>query len=496
MRSLSTTLLLICGLAGNAQDWALINPAYRYNYSDDGTDTISNQIRVMDVDTLGPDSFRFALNPIALTCDPCSDVPPGCNSGGSGSRIGQPQLFGLGAEVDGNSWLLLGHDTLLILADALVGTSWTGPAGIEGTVASAAEQMVLSELDSVKTVEFSNGASLTLSKGHGIIAYEGNGGSHALVGIQGGMDAGERLPTMIDFFDYQPGDILQYHGTTDGTDGVCYDQGVYTRKYRILSRVEGIDRTDLEVREVLHQQTWASPLIGGGGCSSSEYGWIDTLDLGIVHDRWTEENFLGSSWMDHLWPQAFAPPPPEGQYSGAFGSDYHGSQWKTYIDDEGRYVFEPAGNGEPMWMRPAFIECAQDTTYWSVSDYIGGRYVEGIGRTYGMYFVFEHAGEEFLEGYFINGVEYGTIDPDDIILGSQPDIHANEPPLYPNPADDLIQPAQTTPDPKYRIADLQGRIMSTGTLSTSGHITVRSLPPGGYLLLREGCVPEHFMIVR
>jgi len=55
-----------------AQDRALINPAYKYNYSLGGTDTITNQIFVTQVDTLGPDSFRYALNLIGIRCDTCS----------------------------------------------------------------------------------------------------------------------------------------------------------------------------------------------------------------------------------------------------------------------------------------------------------------------------------------------------------------------------------------------------------------------------------------
>lgn len=46
-------IIASCASIAQAQNWALLNPAYRYNYSNDGTDTISNQIRVMDVDTLG-----------------------------------------------------------------------------------------------------------------------------------------------------------------------------------------------------------------------------------------------------------------------------------------------------------------------------------------------------------------------------------------------------------------------------------------------------------
>jgi hypothetical protein len=37
--------------------WALLNPEYKYNYSNDGTDTISNQIFITHMDPLGLDSI-------------------------------------------------------------------------------------------------------------------------------------------------------------------------------------------------------------------------------------------------------------------------------------------------------------------------------------------------------------------------------------------------------------------------------------------------------
>ena len=56
--------LLQCALL-SAQNWALTNPDYKYNYSNDGTDTISNQIFVMETQVLGLDSILYFMNPVA-----------------------------------------------------------------------------------------------------------------------------------------------------------------------------------------------------------------------------------------------------------------------------------------------------------------------------------------------------------------------------------------------------------------------------------------------
>ncbi|MFN6115388.1 MAG: hypothetical protein ACK46G_16010 [Flavobacteriales bacterium] len=68
MRTLLAIILLAAANVTLAQDWALLNPAYRYNYSDDGTDTISNQVFVTGTELVGPDSIRFALNRTARSC--------------------------------------------------------------------------------------------------------------------------------------------------------------------------------------------------------------------------------------------------------------------------------------------------------------------------------------------------------------------------------------------------------------------------------------------
>src|SRR5436190_9540185 len=412
MRKLYIFLFLLNTIAASAQNWALLNPAYKYNYADDGTDTISDQLFVTSIDTLGVDSFHYALNPIGISCAPCIDAPVTCNSG-AGLGIGRQQLFGLHATAAGTTWTLVGNDTLLVLADAPLDATWLGPSGIEATVSSVTEQLILGQPDSVKAIAFDNGASLIISKEHGIISYQDNGELYGLIGVQGGMDAGERFPTVIDFFNYQPGDILQYHRVSSWYDGFCYHQSITTTKYEVLARVDQPGRADYSVRRVFHSSSWST------GCGGGESSVIDTLALGVEHDRWTEDNFLGCSWLDHLWPQAFAPPLTTGGWSGDFCTPYYGIQWRGYLDDAGRYVVEPAqllpGEGQP---RPPVLACGEDSLYWPTDfgDMIG-RYVEGIGRTYGKDFGFEHSIEEFLEGYIIGGVEYGTITPDDIILG-------------------------------------------------------------------------------
>ena len=482
----------------SAQNWALLNPDYRYNYSNDGTDTISNQIRVMDIDTLGPDSFRYELNLIAKLC-PCIGAPPSCGNN-PGMAIGQPQVFGSSAEASGSQWTLFGEDTLLIPTDLASGASWIGPSGVQGTVYFVTEVDLFGQLDSVKWMGFTNGAAMAISKSHGIVWHSANGEQYDLIGVQGALNVGERFPSMLDFFDYQPGDILQYYGENDGTDGICFYSTQYTTKYEVLSRMDLAGRTDYTLHRLSGSYTWATPIIGWGGCGGGgSSSWDDIVTLGVEHEHWTADNFFGSSWMDQLWPQAFGAPGDENEFPGDFGSNYSGIRWRAYLDDSARYCMEPTQlvPNQP-WSWPTVSACPDDSSYWSLYyDEIVSRYVEGVGRTYGYYFAFEHSGEEFLQGYLIGGVQYGTITPDDIILGVGNQLIGAGTGFSPNPASDHLLLTSAAPSTTCTIIDLNGRTVSQHSItSANDRINVQALPPGVYVLMLEGSRPQRFIIAR
>ncbi|MBL7946298.1 MAG: T9SS type A sorting domain-containing protein [Flavobacteriales bacterium] len=351
----------------------------------------------------------------------------------------------------------------------------------------------------MKRIELTNGMSFLLSKAYGVVEFITESEAYTLVGVQGAVNIGERFPRVIDLFDYQPGDILQYRGTENGTDGFCVHYANERNKYVVLSRTEDVDHTIYTVRSVRSYQYYSTPLIGmfgcdGGGTTTSE----DTVQLVIQHDGWTPENFLGSCWLDQLWPQAFAEPGVETEFAGQFASNYAGSQWRGHLDEAGRYVCEPTALGSPQTSAMSTVMvCDPEPTYWPVNwDEIIGRYVEGIGFTYGRYLGFEHSSEKILEGYMIAGVEYGTVTPDDIILNvlqsSWSDTRSF---IGPNPTSDELALSFSTPGTSYRIIDSQGRAVLMGRSSTSLRVDVQTLSPGSYLFIQDGSAPERFMIV-
>lgn len=204
-------LLLVClSLTANAQNWALLNPAYKYNYSNDGTDTISNQVFVTNIDTLGPDSFRYELNRIGVVCDTCPASLGGpCD--GCYVRVNQPQFLGFDCIRSGGDWLFLGPDTFLIRSDASVGATWSFNAstGITATVDAEWSDSLFTIPDTLRRILISTGDTVLLSRSFGIVHMGTNGQHFSLIGVEGAA-VGFLLPDPMTFFDFHAGDELTY----------------------------------------------------------------------------------------------------------------------------------------------------------------------------------------------------------------------------------------------------------------------------------------------
>ncbi|MBK9420842.1 MAG: hypothetical protein IPN44_07300 [Flavobacteriales bacterium] len=203
-------LVLQYGLL-SAQNWVLLNPDYKYNYSDDGTDTISNQIFVTHIDTLGVDSFRYEMNRIAVVCDTCPASLGGpCD--GCFVRVDQPQFLGYDCTRSGSNWHFNGPDTLLINNSGSIGSTWVFDAstGITASVDAEWSATLFNVTDTLRRILLSNGDTLLLSRSYGILRFENGGEHYDLLGVEGA-NVGRLFPDPLAYFDYQPGDQLTYH---------------------------------------------------------------------------------------------------------------------------------------------------------------------------------------------------------------------------------------------------------------------------------------------
>jgi hypothetical protein len=194
-------LLIFClSLSANAQNWALLNPAYKYNYSNDGTDTISNQVFVTHIDTLGPDSFRYELNTITELCDTCQGPQLFL-------KTNSPEFLQRRVRAGATVWHFSDPGSFVILPLRDVGMPW-----LFDTLANV--QATVTLIDTVdqfgasvprKTIQLSNGNVIQLSEAYGILNWI----DHTLIGVQGA-EVGSLIPTVAGFFPYQAGDVIQY----------------------------------------------------------------------------------------------------------------------------------------------------------------------------------------------------------------------------------------------------------------------------------------------
>ena len=499
MRIPVTLALGILVTVVSAQNWALINPAYKYNYSNDGTDTISNQVFVTHIDTLGVDSFRYELNKIGSRCTPCTDVPSWCDSS-SGVHTGMAQFLGGQILGSGTEVRMIGPDTLLIKPLGTVGANWSSPSGGIATIVSSADTIIWGQADSVKTVQYADGRSLRISKEHGVVLSSDPFGAHLLIGVQGGMNGGVHFPETIDFFDYQPGDILQYTGAHGGTDGLCTTDIHFKRKYTVISRTELPGRTDYDMRFVHHQVTISQPVWGppNGWCTSSIVSGVDTVHLGVEHGAWTMDNFFANGWLTDHWPGAFAST-PENTYQGEFGSSQHGFIWRSFIDAQGRTCLKPEQHALDPGAWPAEWRCEQDSAFWQRStDEMKNLFTAGVGLTSAAYFIFEHSGGIDLIGYDINGEQWGTILADDVVLGvSGQRTEADRFRIRQNPTTELLVVEHAEAGAFYQVLDIHGAVRSTGRFSSSTEeIRITDLSNGAYILRSEGRPALRFIVAR
>ena len=477
MRGLSLLPVLICA-AASAQNWALLNPAYKYNYSNDGSDTISNQIFVTHIDTLGVDSFWYELNRIGVVCDTCVFTSSNCwGEDQTVIRFHRPQFLGGKAVEKDGVWWLTTNDTLRIEPAAHLGATWASPNGIIALVITELMEQVLGDEDSTKQIAFSSGEILTISKDHGVLGLLAGPLEYGLIGMEG-LEVGVQFPTIRDFFDYSPGDILQYVKQGSNVAGNELHETTVLTKYRFLNRVDTVGRTDYDIRFVRHSLMTAYDVLDGfafiGSYPSTA---VDTFALSVVHDHWTPANSFGSAWFNTLWPSAVCQLEDEslgyprtlmhvrretdiGYAVKAEAADQSADHTTLCIDenDSTRSVF----NGAPEFQL---------------------EYHEGIGRVYEHFFFFEVGYSEYLVGYMLDGVQTGTIYSDGSMVGTEELQARSAFQVFPLPTSDELHLAAAQVNRYWIVTDLYGRQVEQGWINAGhGSINTSTLPTGAYFL--------------
>lgn len=470
MRTRSLLALLLLSATAQAQNWALLNPSYKYNYSNDGTDTISNQIFVTHIDTLGVDSFNYSLNLVAELCFACADT---CDL-----RLNMPQFLLGRCRTGTSSWSFASPGELIIRPRAAMGEQWSFNVeeGTEATLSEISEELIFGTLDSVRTMTTSLNDTVRWSKNFGILHWHmHNGTAYHTIGIQG-LPSGVSVPSLEDFFRYQPGDIVQFHHTFC-SGGHC---GHRLERFEIQQRIE--QPGHLEFFGPLHERH-----VGYYG----EVWYTFTFEHTWVVDSMTDIRLRPLS----SWPgQAMT---LDGMPTSFIDEDLL-LVAKHYQDNTGAYVI----TGENYYNRTLVdildstsADCSTLNSYTN----IGGNFrldTELGLRLFSTSYGYEISSFQTM-GAIISGDTVGTFYDDayfNIVGNEESDRFIAR--LYPNPAYDLVTVPNSEPGETYSVFDAQGRPVIMNTFSTSFTIDVRSLQPGSYVLKRQNHSAQRFIIIR
>ncbi|MCO5275363.1 MAG: hypothetical protein M9900_10655 [Flavobacteriales bacterium] len=475
-RILFITLLLGTATSGLTQDWALINPAYRYNYTTDGTDTIRSQIRVVQVDTLGPDSFRYDLNQIAQRCLSC---PDSCNL-----HVGIPQFLGWEGQVANGTWYFFNANdgTIMIKPEAAVGEPWIfRPSdNTEATILEVSAQEVLGNIDSVRLLTTAMGDTVAWSKDHGLLHWHIHYGErYMLCGIQG-LGIGRSIPGLYDFFRFQPGDMVLFR--RQSVSMYPYSSSSWER-FHIQERVE---------------QPGNLKFIG---YSNYRYfnGHSGVVSYSTMQQRtWT----LDSATTDFVQP-IYSSPNEVVRIGGSlwqpeFMIAHHG------IDSVGSYVIHSGtdeNRGLFFWPDHVDGECQStppqypSTGTYYLDSQLGIRYFNQATSPY-------DASHFWTIGAVISGDTIGTVFNDDFFLGGIQEIAQGSFYIHPNPCSDVLFIHTERPlDGHWKIMGIGGNILGNGqfTFDIEQAVDVSSLSDGIYLFDAStslGRISRRFTILR
>lgn len=465
----------------SAQDWALINPAYRYNYSNDGTDTIRHQIRVMQVDTLGVDSFRFELNRVAVVCDDCPAIGNSC--AGCFVRVNQPQFLGFECVQSGSDWYFFGTDTFMIRGDATIGVSWMFDEhnGITATVDDEWEEDLFGSPDNLRRILLSSNDTIVLSRSSGIVLFTRENVSYEIIGVEGA-GLGRILPNLSSYFNFQQGDELVYRITcttlASQPGGPQYpDLLAYFWKVIITARQNNPSGVNYSISSARTPNY----------CTFSP-------DWPTPSSNWT---FITNEILaDHPILDAYPGKAVDGSICWSDMDGYHYPRFiaRHGLTQDGRDLLTYSKIGNYGRGFDAIQEVSPGL-YPILSQVIGSIVYEDILGLIDVYFHFNgyHRGVN-LVGAIIGG---DTIIPPpfvDYLVGINEE-KTKSIGIHPNPAEDYFI-IQGEPGQMITIHDMKGRlILNSITTAAKTEIVTRNLKAGMYLVSVGSKSPERLIII-
>jgi hypothetical protein len=210
-------LLFPCGLF--AQNWMPVAPNETYHYRLADSAYITHSIRVDSSKIVGADVVYY-LNRVLKYEGPVGDQIAFYKQGQFLGKTMTQKPDGSLVFESGNIFF---DTSIVIFPQANLGETWLAVAedNITASVISIQEGEVVGIQDSLKIIQFSNGAQWVLSKNYGLLsAPDFNQGNltATLSGLED-QELGDRLYRFEDFFEYSVGDVFESQSYFSGQFG-------------------------------------------------------------------------------------------------------------------------------------------------------------------------------------------------------------------------------------------------------------------------------------
>ena len=468
MRTLQFCLLMLTGTTLLAQNWVVLNPAYRYNYKTDDSDTIRSQIRVMDIDTLGPDSFRYELNRVASLCTSC---PYECMI-----TVDLPQFLQADAQIRGSIWRFSMPDTLVIHSLADVDSTWifNEQDSIPATVVGLFPTSVLGVSDTVRVMVSTMNDTIIWSREHGIVMWHMLGEPrYDLVGVQGA-GQGIVMPSFEEIYAFQPGDALQFNQSWSTSMHVYSSSTLFL----VDDRTESQDTVFLS-GESYHRFNPPSGSIFSYNPTAAT-SFIASSNVLKPLDSWPGQLVDFPNWGPNGEDMAIVP--------------------KHYLDNTGTYVIEGGRIGS-FGMFAIYPGTNNDC----LGVGFPGPYLNYVIRSSGFYYYqmstsYSEYNSFSFRGAVINGDTLGSMDDEYYFHVGLPEFERPKWWVYPNPVSSVLHiEGDLFNMDVLQVFDATGERVKSWRMEQTDRFStdVSDLPPGLYVLssLLDGHV-QRFVVAR